>query len=113
MIQKIRHALRDKDFSELIRGGGISFFLRIGGLLLGAFLMWVIAYLFQEDGLGRYVLAIIVLRAFTIIAKLGMDISSLRFIASFASKNKWISIFKFRKKTILILLISSFHFHSL
>ena len=31
----IKHTLKDKDFFELLKGGGISFFLRFGGLAMG------------------------------------------------------------------------------
>ena len=34
MKEKLKLALKDKDFSELLRGSGFSFFLRFGGLSL-------------------------------------------------------------------------------
>ena len=34
-------------------------------------------------------LAVVVLRIFTLLAKLGMDTTSIRFSASFAAQNKW------------------------
>ena len=101
------NALKDKDFSELLKGGGISFILRFGGLTVGYLLTLVIANLFGAKGLGDYVLAIAVLRLFTLLAKLGLDTTSIRFIASFASQDKWTSIFKFRKQVVSILSISS------
>ena len=104
IFQKV---LEDRDFSELLKGGGISFILRFGGLTVGYLLTLVIANLFGAKGLGDYVLAIAVLRLFTLIAKLGLDTTSIRFIASFASQDKWTSIFKFRKQVISVLSISS------
>ena len=35
MKKKIQKALKDKDFSELFKKGGVSFFIRIGGQVLG------------------------------------------------------------------------------
>ena len=99
--------LKDKDFSELMKGGGVSFFLRFGGLAVGALLTWLIAYLFDAEGLGEYILAITILRLFVLIAKLGMDTTSVRFIASFASRDKWTSILQFRKKVVGILSVTS------
>ena len=64
----------------------------------------------EPDGLGDYVLSITVLRLFTLLSKLGLDTTSIKFIASFASQNKWTSIFKFRNKVVFILIISSIFF---
>ena len=107
MKTKIKKALTDKDFSELAKGGGVSFFLRFGGLAVGYLLTLVIANLFGAKGLGDYVLAITVLRLFTLLAKLGLDTTSIRFIASFASQEKWTSIFHFRKQVVTILSFTS------
>jgi len=107
MKAKIKKALTDKDFSELIKGSGISFFLRFGGLAVGYLLTLVIANLFGAKGLGDYVLAITVLRLFTLLAKAGLDTTSIRFIASFATKDKWTSIFIFRKQVVTILSFTS------
>ena len=107
MKEKLKLALKDKDFSELLRGSGFSFFLRFGGLATGYLLTLIIAYLFGADGLGEYILAITVLRLFTLLSKLGLDTTSIRFIASFTSQNKWKGILKFRRKVVFILIISS------
>ena len=40
-------------------------------------------------------------------AKIGLDTTSIRFIASFASQQKWTSIFSFRKKVVSILTLTS------
>ena len=107
MKKRFQKALQDKDFAELFKGGGISFILRFGGLAVGFLLTWIIAKYFKAEGLGDFVLTITVLRLFTLLAKLGLDTTSIRFIASFASQDKWTSIFKFRKQVISILSISS------
>jgi len=107
MRTSIKKALKDKDFSELVKGGGVSFFLRFGGLAVGYLLTLVIANFFGAKGLGDYVLAITVLRLFTLLAKLGLDTTSIRFIASFASQQKWTSIFHFRKQVVTILSLTS------
>ena len=107
MEKRFQKALQDKDFAEILKGSVISFSLRFGGLAAGYLLTLVIANLFGAKGLGDYVLEIKVLRLFTLLAKLGLDTTSIRFIASFASQDKWTSIFKFRKQVISILSISS------
>lgn len=107
MIKNIHKLLEDKDFAELFKGSSISFFLRFGGLGAGYILTLVIANLFGAKGLGDYVLAITVLGIFTLFAKIGLDTTSIRFIASFASQQKWTSIFSFRKKVVSILTLTS------
>ena len=107
MKEKLKSALKDKDFSELLRGSGISFILRFGGLAIGYLLTLVIAHLFGAEGLGEYVLAITILRMFTLFAKLGLDTTSIRFVAAFASQKKWTSISFFRKQVMLILSVTS------
>lgn len=107
MYIKIKNLLKDQDFSELIKGSGISFALRISGLIIGYLLTILIAQLFGASGLGSYILAITVLRLFTLVAKLGVDTSSIRFIASYASQRKWSSIFNFRKRIFYLLCVTS------
>ena len=107
MKTTIKKVFKDQDFLELIKGGGISFFLRFGGLVTGYLLTLVIANLFGAKGLGDYILAITVLRLFTLLAKIGLDTTSIRFLSSFASQEKWTSIFHFRKQSVIILSFTS------
>ena len=103
----IKKYLKDKNLKELIQGGSISFCFRIGGLIMGYILTLLIAKLFGAEGLGEYVLAVTVLRLFVLIAKLGFDTTSIRFLASFVIQKKWDSIHFFRRKVIFILIITS------
>jgi O-antigen/teichoic acid export membrane protein len=110
MKEKFLNALKDKDFSELFKKGGLSFLIRIGGLVMGFLLTLIIAHYFGAKGLGDYVLSIVVLRIFTLFSKLGVDTFSIRFIASFAKQEKWKSIQLFRNKITRVLSISSLIF---
>ena len=107
MKEQFLKALEDKDFSELFKNGGVSLFLRIGGQVVGFLMSFIVAHYFGAKGLGNYVLAIVVLRIFTLVSKLGLDTFSIRFIASFAKQGKWKSIQLFRKKIITIVSITS------
>ena len=110
MSQGLKKALEDKDFSELIKGSGMSFLLRFVGLAVGYILTLLIANLFGAKGLGDYVLSITVLSLFALFAKIGLDTTSIRFIASFVSQGKWTSISYFRQKSVVILTVSSLLF---
>jgi len=107
MKKSYQKLLGDKDFNELIKGGGISFFFRLGGQALGYLLTLIIANLFGAKGLGDYVLAITILKLFSVLAKFGLDTASIRFIASYASKEKWQSILNLRKKVVNILSVTT------
>ncbi len=110
MKNKIIKIFNNQDTLELLKGSGISLFLRFTGLFCGYLLTLLIAYLFGARGLGDYVLAITVLRLFTLFSKLGLDTTSIKYIASFAVKNKWQTILHIRKKIIFVLIISSIIF---
>ena len=107
MKEKFLNAMKDKDFSELFNKGGVSFLLRIGGQIIGFLLTFVIAHYYGAQGLGNYILAIVILRIFTLVSKLGLDTFSIRLIASFSRKNKWKSIQLFRKKILILISITS------
>ena len=47
MLERLLKTLEDTDLKELVKGGGISFFLRFGGPFLGYVLTLVIANLFE------------------------------------------------------------------
>jgi len=113
MKEKFLKALEDKDFSELFKKGGISFFMRIAGQIMGFVITFIIAHYFGARGLGDYVLAVIVLRIFVLIAKLGMDTASIKFIAEFAAKNHWNNIKSYRYKVSLLLLASTIIFSTI
>jgi len=110
MKEKFIQALQDKDFAELFKKGGISLLMRAGGQIMGFVMTFIIAHYFGAKGLGEYVLAIIVLRLFVLIAKLGMDTASIRFITEYATRNYWKGIALYRSRVTLMLLISSIFF---
>ena len=110
MMKRFLKALEDKDFSEIFKKGGVSFLMRIVGQIMGFVITFIIAHYFGAKGLGDYVLAIIVLRLFVLIAKLGMDVVSIKFIAFFYSKKEWGSVLLFKKRIFILFSISSLFF---
>jgi len=110
MMKRFLKALEDKDFSEIFKKGGVSFLMRIVGQIMGFVITFIIAHYFGAKGLGDYVLAIIVLRLFVLIAKLGMDVVSIKFIAFFYSKKEWGSVLLFKKRIFILFSISALFF---
>ena len=105
--KRISKNFNDKDFLELFNKGGLAFLFRIGGQIMGFLLTFVIAYFFGANGLGDYVLAIVVLKIFTLISKLGLDTASIKYIASYAAEKKDKSITLFRSRSIVLILVMS------
>jgi O-antigen/teichoic acid export membrane protein len=105
--KRISKNFNDKDFLELFNKGGLAFLFRIGGQIMGFLLTFVIAYFFGANGLGDYVLAIVVLKIFTLISKLGLDTASIKYIASYAAEQKDKSIALFRSRSIVLILVMS------
>ena len=104
---RIKRNFDDKDFLELFKKGGVAMLFRIGGQLMGFLLTFVIAYFFGANGLGDYVLAIVVLKIFTLVSKLGLDTVSIKYIASYCAEKSYFGIISFRKKALSIILIAS------
>ena len=104
---KLLDRFKDADFMEIIKGSSISFVFRIFGLFFGYVLTIIIAQFYGAQGLGDYVLALTVLKLFTLISKLGIDTSSIRFIASFSSKKNGLvfMILEIRFFTLFALLL--------
>ena len=105
--KSISKHFNDKDFLELFNKGSLAFLFRIGGQIMGFLLTFVIAYFFGANGLGDYVLAIVVLKIFTLISKLGLDTASIKYIASYAAEQKDKSIALFRSRSIVLILVMS------
>ena len=107
IYNKIVKNFDDKDFLELFSKGGLALLFRVGGQVLGFLLIFVIAYFFKADGLGDYVLAIVVLKVFTLISKLGLDTASIKYIAAYAAEQRYKSIALFRKKSVVLITMIS------
>ena len=97
----------DKDFLELFSKGGLALLFRVGGQLLGFLLTFVIAKICGADTLGDYVLAIVILKVFTLISKLGLDTGSIKYIAAYAAERRYRSITLFRKKSVTLITVMS------
>ena len=97
----------DKDFLELFSKGGLALLFRVGGQLLGFVLTYVIATICGADTLGDYVIAIVILKVFTLISKLGLDTGSIKYIAAYAAEKRYRSITLFRKKSVALIAVMS------
>ncbi len=94
IIKKIKN---DIHLTELFKGGGISFFLKILGLVLGYVFTIVLARTLGAESVGIYSLSLAIITITGIIGKFGLDTTILRLNAEYKStdqKNKIVTVSK-------------------
>ena len=96
------------DKSEIIKGAGQTFILKIIGLVLSYAFNILLARMYGPGAMGVYALSITVLNIFTLLGLMGTKISTIRFVAQNFSKNKLGAIFPIYKKILAIVFPASF-----
>ena len=84
--------------------------MRIGGQIMGFVITFIIAHYFWSKRIRRLCFGSYCIRIFVLIAKLGIDTASIRFIAEYATKNHCKSLRRYRRKVSALLLCSTFLF---
>ena len=81
MYSKIKKVIQgDENLKELFFGSIVTFFLKIGGMILGYIAMVVIARQYGPETVGYYSIVVSVIMGLSIFSCAGMNISVLRFI---------------------------------
>lgn len=110
MIRKIRKELgadlRDRGFREVAREGGMTFLIRIGGLIAGYLFIFLISRFYGSEVLGAHTLSVTVLMMFTVAGRLGMDVHLVKHFATAHADGRWDKIFEVYRKTIIVVLIA-------
>lgn len=84
MIKRLKSKLAgDAHFKDLLRGSAITFILKIGGMLLGYVVIYLISKKNGADGVGFYSLVNQVLLLLSIVATWGTTTSALRYVGQF------------------------------
>jgi O-antigen/teichoic acid export membrane protein len=84
MIKKLRRKLNgDIHLKDLIKGSVITFFLKMGGMLLSYVLIFLISKKFGPSGVGTFNLFNQTLTVISMFIGLGINISVLRFVGQF------------------------------
>lgn len=109
--QKIKSLFgNDVHLLELLKGGGATFLMKIVGMGFGYLLAIFITNNYGAHFFGQYVTALLILEILSIVSRLGIDTSVIRFFSSFVIKNETAKIHKLYLRSSLILLLSSFIF---
>ncbi len=106
-IKKIKSGIqsdfRDKNFLEIVRESGITFIIRLVGLVAGYAFVFLISRFYGSEVLGAHTLSITVLMMFTVIGRLGMDTFLVKNFAQDHAENRWDRIFEAYKKTLTVI----------
>tara|TARA_B100000287_G_scaffold41563_1_gene37695 strand:- start:10 stop:1365 length:1356 start_codon:yes stop_codon:yes gene_type:complete len=103
----LSYKILDSDFIEIIKGASSYLFLRFFGIITGYVLMISITRWYGPEGsvvYGKYLLALLVVRVFILVSKLGTDITFLRFVSSFNANSNQHKIYNLYKKILLVVL---------
>ncbi len=108
MVNKIKELLaRDIDFAELVKGSATTLFFRIAGIAVGYIFALLITRTLGAEAMGIYALSLTLINVASIIGKLGLETSLIRFVASLATKGKWRSLRRLYIKSLFLVLAAS------
>lgn len=85
MLKKLKSKF---SFSDLAKNSSMSFGLRIIGLVLGYIFTLMLSNYFGAESVGFYALAFVFLQMVSMIARLGMDMALVKFIAEYKEKKQ-------------------------
>ena len=104
---KIIKFKKDKDLFELLSGSATTLIVRCIGGVLGFLFMLLVTKGYGEHGpevWGKYLLGLLILKIFVILARLGADTALLKFIASFNSQGLHQNIHHVYRKALTFVL---------
>jgi O-antigen/teichoic acid export membrane protein len=85
--RKIQKKLQDKSLKELLLGSGVSFLVKLSGVLFAFLFNWIITKQYGAFELGIITSAISILSLGALLTKFGIDTSFLRFVSVFKLSN--------------------------
>jgi len=91
-------------FRELLKNSFIAFVLKLIGIVAGYVFTLLITRNYGPEALGIYTLSYTLLQITSIIGRLGMDITLLRFVAEYSAKGNWEIIKELYRKALKLVL---------
>jgi O-antigen/teichoic acid export membrane protein len=101
-IQRITGS--DKDFSEVLKGGGLSLLYRIASMLLSYTLMIFISKSMGERGIGIYNLSLTWAGILVMLGSLGFHTSIVRFVSQYNQDGSTFKVFKIYRSVMTLTL---------
>jgi O-antigen/teichoic acid export membrane protein len=102
--RKIKSQFKDENFAEIFRDTSVTFIIRVFGLAAGYLFYFLIARIYGSSILGAFTLSSTVLIMFTVLGRLGIDTSIIKFFAQNAALNKWDTILEVYNKVLRIVI---------
>jgi O-antigen/teichoic acid export membrane protein len=106
LITQLYHRL-DGHTKEVVNGAASAFVLRIAGAVLSFALSVVLGRMLGANGVGLYFLALSVVTIATVLGRVGLDNTLLRFTAASASSGDWVAVKGLYVKSIRFTLVAS------
>ena len=108
LYSKVRNKLsNDSDSRELFSGSAISMIGKLAGMVANFAMFWLIAFFYGASTVGVFTLVYVVVNFFSLIGKIGLDISSVKLIAEYKFKGYYSSVNEYYNKVQVIAVISS------
>ncbi|WP_457567365.1 lipopolysaccharide biosynthesis protein, partial [Desulfurobacterium sp.] len=102
-VNRIQNKLKnDKHLSELVRGAGTAFALRIVGIAFGYGFTLLVTRTLGAKAWGIFALCLVVLQISSVIGRLGMDTALLRFTAEYTAKGEIDTLKEIYKKALTL-----------
>lgn len=100
--KKIRKRLKDEHFLEILKQTSVTFVFRTVGILAGYIFYFLISRYYGSTVMGAFSLSLTVLSIFTVMGRLGIDTSIIKYFAQNAALNKWDVILEVYQKVLKI-----------
>jgi O-antigen/teichoic acid export membrane protein len=97
----------DVHFRELLKGSTVTLIIRLLGMVVTYFFTFLVTRNYGAVAMGIFSLSQTVLLIASIIAKLGLDSSSLRFVAEYSSQGKWGNVKEVYIKSLKLIIPTS------
>ena len=108
--EPLKSFISSSDDLEIIKGATTTFLLKILGLVFSYGFNIIFAQLYGARVMGIYALAITIAGIFSLVGQLGLQTSTVRFIAQYAGKKNWGTVDLLYQKILRLILPSTILF---
>ncbi len=94
----------DKNFIEILKNSLSAFLIRVCGIVLSYFFIFLISRGYGAEVLGIYSLSLTLLQIFSVLGKSGIDTALMKFVSEFSSQGNWKAVYKITNMGMKIVL---------
>lgn len=109
LISKIKKTplnrlVNDVDNREIVKGAGITFYLKIIGLLFSYAFNVLVARIYGAEVMGLFALSLTVASIFSLFAQMGTQSSIVRFVSQYSGKGNYVAVKQVYQKSLQLVL---------